>query len=647
MKNLRRLAMSRIRTDSTLSRQHWTASGGWRRRILGVTTAYVILPISAILIGFLVAFLGAVLGSGNLAAGPAEAYQLVVAVVATVVSFAHIGWVLRELIGSRSLAVASVMPDLDRSYASSRLVASLLKTLLFLAGALLLGGGMAFGAELNVVETVQVILLSLLLWAMVVSLSVIVPAFLPVFARQEMIGFVVRSVMLIFFSAAALVSFGVVRQETLIYAALAVLPTGWPLLMIKYGVILKQPEYWQLLIPAGGVVLFAVYSWFRLLARYRIQEFSYEPGSLAIAEFQSASDRAFAVDQVPPASPVTISLDSSEPSQPTSTSSWLRDSNRQFRRWLKLPVPDDASEDLPRDQAIARIREGGLTTKFAWSEAGFVERAMAKILRDDELLSAEILSCTEPKWSVAITRSLVPASAAVMLVVLAALIIDRKIAVISGHVGLGGLIGAFAGSRLAAQWRSDSGEFCSSLTLLPIDAQRVSRMLMTLGAIRSVLIFPLAVGVIMAITWGHSGRIEVLNSAIFGAKAVLILFMVHQWWFLIMQPYSHSQSILKTATDLIVAAGIVVCVIAGVCLLLMSGHSEFWSVAGAGLLFGSGWIAQRLQRRRILTSPTDFVVQMQTQIANVQRQQQQKSRSSRGPVFWPRPTGNQVAEVEP
>jgi hypothetical protein len=649
MKNLRRLAMSRIRTDSTLSRQHWTASGGWRRRILGVTAAYVILPISAILIGFLVAFLGAVLGavlgSGNLAAGPAEAYQLVVAVVATVVSFTHVGWVLRELIGSRSLAVASVMPDMDRSYAAGRLVLSLQKTLLFLAGALLLGGGIAFGAELNLVETVQVMLLSMLLWAMVASLSVIVPAFLPVFARQEMIGFIVGSVMLIFFSAAALVSFGVVRQGTLIHAAMLALPTGWPLLMIKYGVILKQPEYWQLLIPAGSVVLVAGYSWFRLLARYRIQEFSYEPGSLAIAEFQSASERAVATEHDRAQSALTTEQHRSEQSQPTNTSSWLRDRRRRFKRWLKLPEPDDASEDLPRDQAIARIRESGLTKRFAWSEAGFVERAMAKILRDDELLSAEILSCVEPKWSVALTRSLVPASAAVMLVVVAALLIDRKIAVISGHVGLGGLIGAFAGSRLAAQWRSDSGEFCSSLALLPIDAQRVSRMLMTLGAIRSVLIFPLAVVVVMAITWGHSGRIEVLNSAVFGAKAVLILFMVHQLWFLIMQPCSHSKSILKTVTDVIAAVVIVGGVIAGVCLLLMSGRSEFWSVAGAGLVFGGGWIVQKLQRRRILMSPTDFVIQMQSQRAVVQRQQQ-RSHSARGPIFWPPPIGNQIAEVE-
>lgn len=612
-----------------------------------MTTTYAILPISAILIGIAVAFLGAVIGSGDLAAGPAEVSQLFVAVVSTIVSFAHVGWVLRELIGSRSLAVASVMPDADRSYAAGRLVASLLKTLLFLVGALLLGGGIAFGAELNVVETMQVILVSILLWAMVASLSVIIPAFLPVFARQEMIGFVVGSVMLIFFSAAVLVSFGVVRQGTLIHAALVVLPTGWSVLIIKYGVILQQPEYWQLLIPAGGVVLLAGYSWLRLLARYRIQEFSYEPGSLAVAEFETANELPVATEHVRERATVTTKVDSSVPTQPANTSSWLRDRKRRLKRWLKLPVPDEASEDLPRDQSIARIRKGWLTKGFAWSEAGFVERAMAKILRDEELLSAEILSCAEPKWSVAITRSLVPASAAVMLVVLAAIIIDRKIAVISGHVGIGGLIGTFVGSRLAGQWKSDSGEFCSSLALLPIDAQRVSRMLMTLGALRSVLIFPLAVGVVMAITWGLSGRLELLNSAVFGAKAVLILFMIHQWWFLIMQPYSHSKSVFRTVTDLVVAAGIIVCVIFGVSLLLMSGHSEFRSIAGAGLLFGSGWIVQKIQQRRILKSPTDFVVQMQTQLANVQRQQQQKSHSSRGPVFWPRPINNQVVEVGP
>jgi hypothetical protein len=636
MNHLRSLALQRIRNNTELSRQYWTASGGWMRRILRVTSWYLILPVSAILIGVVVAFLGALLGSGNLEPDRAAAYTLVVAGIAAVVSFTHTGWVLRELIGSRSLDIASINPDSDRSYVTSRLTLSLQKSLLFLAGSLLLGGGIAFGAELNVLQTVQVLLLSVLLWAMVASLSVIIPAFFPGLVRQESVSFVVSVAIMLVFTGAVLVSLGIVRQGTLIFAALATLPTGWPILMIKYGVILKQPEYWRLLIPAGSFVIFATYSWYRLLARYRIQEFSYEPGSMAIAEFDLVQNTLSADEQASPQSHSATLEDSSDQPRPTNTASWLQNRKRRLRKWLKFTDADESSVELTRDEAIARIREVGLTKSFAWSESRFIERAMAKILGDDELLTADILTCGEPKWSVAMTRSLIPASAAVMFVVLAALIIDRKVAVISGHVALGGLIGTFAGSRLAAQWRSGSGEMCSALAILPIDARYVSRMLMTLGAIRSLLIFPLAAGVVMAITWGHSGRVQVINSAIFGGKSVLVLFMIHQWWFLIMQPFSHSKSIVKSIMDIFAAILIVGGMITGVFLLLTSGRSETWSMAGAGLMFGGGWIVQKIQRRRMLTSPTDFVLQIQNQRVAAQRQQQSKQ-TRRVPTFWPRP----------
>ena len=633
MKKLRRAALSRIRDDVVLSRQHWTATGGWKRRILAVISWYVVLPVSAILIGAMVAALGALLGSGNVAPDPVDSYHLAIAAIATFIAFAHAFWILRELIGSRSLAVASVLPDSDRSYARGRLVKSLQKTSLFLAGGLLQGGGIAFGAELNVADTAQVILLSILLWAVVASLSVILSAFLPVLARQEVVAALPALVILLFFSAAALVSFGFARETTLIFATLAALPTGWPILMIKYGVMLKQSEFWLLLIPTGCFLMFAVFSWFRLLARYRIQEFLYEPGSLAIAEFQIAENQAFANGQTLPQSESDLG-DAPDQSQPANTSSWLRDCHRRLKKWLKLPGSEDSPAELTRNQAIARIHESGLTKRFAWTESGFVERAMARILGDDELLSAEILSSGEPKWSVAMTKSLVPAAAAVMVVVLAALVFDRKIAVISGHVALGGVIGTFAGSKLASQWRSNSGEFCSALAVLPIDARRVSRMLMTLGAIRSVLIFPLALGVALAITWGHGGQFKVIGSAIFGTKAVFVLFLFHQWWFLIMQPYAHSRSIVRTILDVLLAILVIGSMIAGVCLMLASGRDETWSTIAAGLAFGGGWIAQAMQRRRILNSPTDFVVQMQTQKTTAQRENKQPGRV---PTFWPKP----------
>jgi len=64
--------------------------------------------------------------------------------------------------------------------------------------------------------------------------------------------------------------------------------------MIKHGVMFKQPEYSLLLIPAGCFLMFAAVSWLRLLSRYRIQELSYEPGSLANAEFQLAENQTSA-----------------------------------------------------------------------------------------------------------------------------------------------------------------------------------------------------------------------------------------------------------------------------------------------------------------------------------------------------------------
>jgi hypothetical protein len=217
--------------------------------------------------------------------------QFAIAGFATFVAFVHAFGILRELIGARCLAVASFLPGSDLSCATGRLVKSMQKTSLFLAGALLHGGLIAFGAELNVADTAQVMLLSVLLWAVVGSLSVILSAFIPVLARGKVFA-ARRSLMIpLILTAAVLTSFGFARQITIIFATLAALMTGWPILMIKHGGMFKQPEYALLLIPAGCFLMFAAVSWLQLLSRYRIQEFSYEPGSLVNAEFQLAENQ--------------------------------------------------------------------------------------------------------------------------------------------------------------------------------------------------------------------------------------------------------------------------------------------------------------------------------------------------------------------
>lgn len=644
MKNLRRVARNRIRADEALTRQHWTATGGWKQRIVRILAWYLLLPGSTIVIGALVAFLGVVLGSGNFAPRQVDAYPLVIAGISAIVAFAHAYWVLRELIISRSLAVVSVFPDSDRRFAKGRIKQSLLKTLLFLAAALLLGGGVAYGAELNLVETVLVPALSVLLWLMVASLSVILAAYFPILARQETISTLPVFVMLPIFVGVGFDFWGVAGQATLIFSAMAVLPTGWPILMIRHAVILKQPEFWQFLIPATGVLVLAVFSWFRLLSRYRVDEFSYEFGATAVAIFPpSESTRATASDEETIAAAAVDNPESTGSTeavgkvQHPETTVWLRDRRRWLRAWLKLPTLDEGTEELSPEQAKTLIRESRLTGRFDWQESSFIERTMSKILGDEELLTAEILTRGEPKWSASVMRSLAPAAAVVMLVVIVGMLFGRKIVMISGHVALGGVIGTLAGTRVATFWRASNGDTCSALAALPLDARRVFRMMMTLGAVRSLLIFPLAIGVVMAIIWGSDGRIEILDSAIFGAKIALIFFMIHQWWFLIMQPYIQKRSIVGSVLDILIVLCVVGVLITGIVLLLSSGRDELWSTVGGGLAFGSGWVALAMQRRRILNAPTDFVVQMQVQQkATIQRQQESK-RTSMIPTLWPKP----------
>jgi len=115
-------------------------------------------------------------------------------------------------------------------------------------------------------------------------------------------------------------------------------------------------------------------------------------------------------------------------------------------------------------------------------------------------------------------------------------------------------------------------------------------------------------------------------------QAVVVRFLLHQWRFLIMQSYAHSKSAIRTIPDVLLAIG---AMITGICLMLISGRDETWSIVAAGLAFGGGLIAQAVQRRRVLNSPIDFDVQMQTQKTTAQWQQ--NNPPCRASAFWPKP----------
>lgn len=158
---------------------------------------------------------------------------------------------------------------------------------------------------------------------------------------------------------------------------------------------------------------------------------------------------------------------------------------------------------------------------------------------------------------------------------------------------------------------------------------------MTLGAILSLLIFPFAVGVFLAVMWGHSGQFKFVDAVVSATKVSLVLAALHQWWFVVMQPCSNTRTIWKTILSVGVVLVVAVPMITGLAMLLFSGRSEFWVLAGAGLLFGTGWVAQRIQKNEVLHAPSDFVV-LRTVRSTVTQSQQQRNQAGRGPVFWPR-----------
>jgi hypothetical protein len=92
----------------------------------------------------------------------------------------------------------------------------------------------------------------------------------------------------------------------------------------------------------------------------------------------------------------------------------------------------------------------------------------------------------------------------------------------------------------------------------------------------------------------------------------------------------------ETILNAVAVIAVIGTLIAGLGILLMSGRSEIWTLAGAGLLFGTGWVAQRLQSFSVLKLPTDFVFHRPVQMAAAQRQQKH-DQTKKGPSFWPRP----------
>lgn len=590
-KPIRKLAQARIRTSDSLRRQYWLARGGWRVYLL---TALVIglAPVAGpIVVLALPAFAG-----GALAQCVNRADALSVVTVAAgcslVVAIIHGNWLRRELTRSTSIALLGQLPISDRVYLRNRTCVSCGLTLLFLVVCLANVAGVVVTAPLDAAAVAAIIGLGILQWLIVVSLSVLIPIWLPLLGERLEGAAVSLGAACIAVSITLLMGQKAGVQD-LLAIALKVVPTGWPLLMMYDAVLQPRPGAWWLCVPAGLLAAATLLSYFWFERRYIIREIVVEDGMIGVA---------LGEEEVALSAAETPEPESEEQTRPQSPTVQLL--SQLFRKTKEPDVPE-----VSPAEAAMRVRDGDFLDRDQWTDIGFIERLVGSVLSERERVVVEVMTAGKPGW----TRSMLGGTLLATLVILLLLISDAifpgRMIALGWQAAIFGIVFTLHNTWLSAIWKSADGHTCPSAALLPCKQTEVERVAMVLGTIRALCLLPYTIGMSLILFYGMNGQFEIARSLYLGIKVALIYVALHQWWFASIQlnastPFPSAHWL----TDLCVGGSAVILSLGGaVVLLFVAGESELWSLLATSALFGGGWLAQRNQRHRILNSPTDFV----------------------------------------
>lgn len=287
-KSIRRAARARIFASESWTRQYKKARGGWQYLLL-MALAVVFLPVFAVfgLIG-IPAMGGIAIARGD--EGVSEIVGVLVALLSAIVAVGHASWLVRELLSSKSLAVASQLPLSDQQYLSNRLRYSLRATLAFLGVALAFFVAAAFAFHADVAECAMIIALAPFQWAMVTAFSLIIPAWFPRVARTETVGGLITLGILAVVTSVTLAQMNLVQIESIRLIVLTVFPTGWAFLLLEFAIFRHEPIVACLLLPAGLSMLAGFAAIRRLRSRYQPWEVTLDSDSFAQVAFAPPVD---------------------------------------------------------------------------------------------------------------------------------------------------------------------------------------------------------------------------------------------------------------------------------------------------------------------------------------------------------------------
>jgi hypothetical protein len=617
VKSTRRAARARLKASPVWWRQYKQAKGGWKFYLLiSIGVFFLTLLVPFLLIGIPALSGAAIADSG---ATEMRVSMALAATIAAAIMVGHGAFLMRELLVSRTLAVACQMPIHDKDVLKNRTWVVFRIALFNLLVCISFFGSFAIASDQPIQDRILIASMGIVEWLVVLAFSFVIPAYFPKLARQDSVGALIGMAFLLWMFGGIAAAMRVVQPENIALIALIALPTGWPLLLIEFVVYDMQIAGFLLLVPIVVSVIAMAYSFRRMRKRYVVREVTLNDSTMAAAvldtEFRMQAEYSEWLDDNPE--------DGSEPEN----TEGLKDENspilKSIMEWVAV-IPRNMEEvELSPQEARESVRSREFLEPVEWSHLGWIENRVGNTLRDREKITAELMTGGEvPTWTKRQATDLTLLTVVILVMLAIQEIWGFRILATVGHMAFFAFFAMLRGSWPGAIWRTSTGHVTSLMGIVPVHQKEINRAVMVLAVARCVLFLPFAMGLAFVAVYGFTGKIDVELSLHVGGKATLLLAAMHQWWFLSLQPNALTQPILSIIRDSSIALVLIITTLAGAIGLFIAGSSEVWSAVAALGLFAPGWIAQKWQHRRILRGATDFVT-TRTNQREVQRQQQE------------------------
>lgn len=606
-KQARELALVRLKASPRLWRIFQKQKPAWWYWLL-IGIALILSPLGIFIIFVALPFSA---GMGVIDRGQWQpGMGCLVAGIALAAATGHAAWLIQELLCSRSLAIVSHLPLSDEQFLRQRIRRLAWALVIFSIVVLSFFGGVITGlGQFWTTRTLAVLGLAGVEWLIVSTLTFIIAAYFPRVASPNAIAKFAGWGGLTF--AAGIIARNVINLEKVMNLALVLVPTGWPLVMLQFGVLNGERHVWWLLIGVIALIGLTWASVIRLRNKYSVAEVSFTEGTFAIAvlkqeflEEAEAAEELFTQDLL------------EEPEDDDAVDEPALGAEipliRRIVNWLTLANEEREAVEVSADEAREVIRSRDFLQRNEWERAGWIERASNRVFDEREHFLVELLTGGKPRWSYRLSVICVQVLAGLLILYVLSLTFGRGLFAICGHLALAAITGIMRGAWPGAVWRNKTGNVCSITGLLPVSVKELGRLSMVLGVARVTVLMPMILGMALLAIWGITGKWNLSNGGMYALKTGLILIAMHQWWPVAFLPTSSTRAWWHIIIDI---AGIVVLALSWLgCLvgLFVAGDSELWSLAAAAGLLGCGWILQAWAQYQILKMPFDFVTILRT-----------------------------------